>query len=171
MLSCQCNHNNTLSHCVMLYCQCNHNNTVSHCVMLYCQCNHNNTVSHCVMLYSQCNHKNTVSHPRTIESSTTLLWDNLAFYIGVCVCVCEYSKHFEVKRYRWLGCKDIVLTSNRHPNDAYNLPDEDIKQLLRRLDYIIEFTSNDTIIHKEPKSLARELANTIVTDIRPKAET
>ena len=88
------------------------------------------------------------------------------------MCVCEYPRHVEVKGgYKWLCGKNIFISSNRHANDAYNLPDEDIKQILRGLDYIIEFTSNDTIIHKEPKSLARELANTIATDIRPKAET
>jgi hypothetical protein len=41
--------------------------------------------------------------------------------------------------YMWLRCKNIVFTSNKHPKDIYNKSDEDIKQLLRRIDRIINF--------------------------------
>jgi hypothetical protein len=62
----------------------------------------------------------------------------------------RYPEHVEVKRgYRWLGGKKIVITSNKHPSKSYQLPDEDIKQLIRRTDYIIEFISDNKITHKD----------------------
>ena len=67
----------------------------------------------------------------------------------------RYLKHVEVKGdYRWIGVKNMIITSNRHPKHACNLPYEDIKQTLRRTDYIIEFTSNDMIIRKSPNSVS-----------------
>jgi hypothetical protein len=63
----------------------------------------------------------------------------------------RYPKHAEVKGgYRWLGGKNIVITSNKHPNKSYQLLDEAIKQLIRRIDYRIEFTPDNEIIHKDP---------------------
>jgi hypothetical protein len=73
----------------------------------------------------------------------------------------RYPKHVEVKGgYRWHGGKNTVITSNEHPKDCYFLPDEDIKQLLTRLDYIIEFTPVTQIIHCDPQECLRSRGNT-----------
>ena len=33
----------------------------------------------------------------------------------------------------------IVICSNKHPKDIYNKSDEDINQLIRRIDHILDF--------------------------------
>jgi hypothetical protein len=72
----------------------------------------------------------------------------------------RYPKHVEVKGdYRWLGGKNIIITSNKHPNKSYHLPDEDIKQLIRT-DYVIEFTPDNEIIHKDPSVWLGSQGNT-----------
>jgi hypothetical protein len=63
----------------------------------------------------------------------------------------RYPKRVEVNgSYRWLGGNNVMITSNKHPNKSHQLPDEDIKQLIRRIDYIIEFTPDNSIIRKDP---------------------
>jgi hypothetical protein len=51
--------------------------------------------------------------------------------------------------YRELGSKNIVITTNRPPNKMYNLPDEDIKQLIRRTDHLIDFDDPIQLAHAE----------------------
>jgi hypothetical protein len=41
--------------------------------------------------------------------------------------------------YRQLNSKTIIITTNRHPKDCYNLTDEQIEKLLRRIDVIEHF--------------------------------
>ena len=84
----------------------------------------------------------------------------------------RYPKHIEVKRgYRWLGGKNILITSNKHPNDCYMLPGEDTK-LTRRIDHTIEFKSNGMEIIKDPYESLRSRGNTIAdSNIRPNADT
>jgi hypothetical protein len=49
---------------------------------------------------------------------------------------CEYKSGS-----RYINSKYIIITSNRHFKDLYNLPDEDIDQLKRRIDVIINYDS------------------------------
>ena len=49
---------------------------------------------------------------------------------------------------------------NKHPNQVYQLPDEYIKQLRRRIDYIIEFRPNNEIIHKSTEECLGSRGNT-----------
>jgi hypothetical protein len=52
----------------------------------------------------------------------------------------SYEYTCEIKGGFWqLNSKNIVITSNRHPKDIYKLSDEDINQLIRRIDVIYDF--------------------------------
>ena len=52
----------------------------------------------------------------------------------------HYEYAVEIKGgWRQLTSKYIVITSNKHPKDIYNKPDEDTQQLIRRIDHIIDF--------------------------------
>ena len=66
--------------------------------------------------------------------------------------------------FRELKSPYIVFTSNKHPKDIYNLPDEDVRQFIRRIDYLVDF---DDPAH------AQALGNTIPSPvhIRPTADT
>ena len=70
-------------------------------------------MKHSVMLPSHCNHNNTVSHPRRLESSATLMSDNLTFYTAVC----QYSLyHFTHKPiYILLSVNTHFITSVTNP--------------------------------------------------------
>ena len=58
---------------------------------------------------------------------------------------------------RWLDSKNIIITTNKHPKDTYNLPEEDIKQLLRRIDLIERFSLNP--VQDKVMSQDQELGN------------
>lgn len=50
----------------------------------------------------------------------------------------------------------LYITSNRHPKFVYDKPDEDMEQLLRRIDNIVEFSVSPLgIIRKEHKGVFR----------------
>ena len=51
--------------------------------------------------------------------------------------------------------KYIVICSNKHPKDVYNKSEEDINQLLRRIDHILDF--DDPVRFTQ----AQKLGNTI----------
>ena len=52
----------------------------------------------------------------------------------------RYEYQIEVKGgFRQLTSKNIVIISNKHPKDIYNLPDDYIIQLKRRIDHVINF--------------------------------
>jgi hypothetical protein len=49
----------------------------------------------------------------------------------------RYGYECEIKGgFRQLNSKNIVITSNKHPKDTYTLPDDNINQLIRRIDII-----------------------------------
>lgn len=51
----------------------------------------------------------------------------------------RYPHRVEIKGgFRQFDSKIIIITSNKHPKDVYNKEDEEINQLLRRIDEIIE---------------------------------
>jgi hypothetical protein len=66
---------------------------------------------------------------------------------------------------RYINSKYIVITSNRHFKGLYNLPDEYIKQLERRIDVIKEYDSvsdvgGNTIPHRLSNELLLQQYNT-----------
>ena len=72
----------------------------------------------------------------------------------------RYEYQVEVKGgFRQLVSKNIVITTNVPPEKFHNKGDEDIKQLLRRIDYIYNF--DDPGIQFLSQSLA--LGNTTPT--------
>jgi adenylate kinase family enzyme len=59
----------------------------------------------------------------------------------------RYEHNIEIKGgFRQLLAKNIIITSIVHPKNIYNIADEPINQLLRRIDAIIYKTDNNSII-------------------------
>jgi hypothetical protein len=70
----------------------------------------------------------------------------------------RYEYMVEIKGgFRELISKNIVITSNKHPKDIYNLSDEDINQLIRQIDHIFNFDDPIELSHTQ------RLGNTIPT--------
>ena len=65
----------------------------------------------------------------------------------------RYPFRCEIKGgYRWITSKNTIITKNRRPSDMYQLPDEDMQQLNRRIDKIIRFDNTGNMISQSQKS-------------------
>lgn len=65
-------------------------------------------------------------------------WWPITYMLGL---IDRYPFLLEVKGgHRQMLARDIFITSVQHPKEMYNLPDEPIEQLLRRIDKIVHIT-------------------------------
>jgi len=65
----------------------------------------------------------------------------------------RYHFRCEIKGgYRRITSKNIIITTNRRSSDMYQLPDEDMQQLNRRIDKIIRFDDTGNKMSQSRKS-------------------